>query len=133
MATGIGESLWHELSPIGVKALTVVPGYFRTSFLKDGNVNMIESKIPEYKELNDKALGALNAYNGHQPGDPQKGVARIIDVVRQEGAAEGRGIPQRLFLGSDSVRDIGRQLKNVLQLLEEWKDFAESTDLPKGT
>ena len=32
----------------------------------------------------------MKAYNGNQPGDPEKAVARVIDVVKQEGVAAGR-------------------------------------------
>jgi len=41
----------------------------------------------------------MNQVGEKQPGDPEKGVDIILDVVRGEGKAAGRGIPERFVVG----------------------------------
>lgn len=41
----------------------------------------------------------FKSMDGNQPGEPRKGIERMIDVVRQEGVAKGKEIPVCLPLG----------------------------------
>jgi hypothetical protein len=64
-----------------------------------------------------KYLLDLPVYDGKQPGDPKKLVEVILDLVRGEGAAQGRKLPLNLALGSDClnvVRESLCQTKGVL-------------------
>jgi len=93
-----------------MKSMIVDPGYFRTSFLKEGNTSLIPTSFPDYETVTKSLFDAMNAYNGNQPGDPEKAVARIIDVVKQEGVAAGRGIPPKLILGTDALVGVRKRL-----------------------
>lgn len=75
------------------------------------------------------AYKRYSAYNGKQPGDPQKGAGIIVDVVRGEGLAAGRKIPSVVAMGSDAVTIIKGALDTALERLETWKDVSESTDI----
>lgn len=68
-------------------------------------------------------------YDGNQPGDPKKAVERIVDVVRSEGMAAGRPIPDRLPLGSDCLDTIRAKCHETLKLCDDWEDIIKSTDL----
>jgi hypothetical protein len=68
------------------------------------------------------------AYSGKQPGDPDKGVNVVLDVVRGEGLAEGKVFPTALSLGSDSYNGVKEECEKTLARLEDWKDVSESTD-----
>ena len=69
--------------------------------------------------------------NGHQPGDPVKGVKVMVDVVRGEGVAAGRPTPIVLPLGTDSFETIKAVCDTTVENLYAWEDVIKSTDLPK--
>ena len=71
--------------------------------------------------------------NGHQPGDPVKGVNVMVDVIKGEGAAAGRPFPTVLPLGTDSFETIKAICENTVENLLAWEEVIKSTDLPKGT
>ncbi|TVY82485.1 putative oxidoreductase [Lachnellula suecica] len=126
---GIAESFAAEAAPLGIKSMVVEPGLFRTSFLKPDNTNFMETQFAEYKEMTEGLYGAMAQYNGKQPGDPEKGVAAILDVVKQEGKASGRGMPGHLLLGTDAVATVRKECLETLELLKKWEDISSSTDL----
>ena len=71
---------------------------------------------------------ALQANDGNQPGDPKLGVERMIDVVKAEGAAEGRPMPPRLPLGTDAFDIIRSKCLETVKICDEWEAFIKSTD-----
>jgi NAD(P)-dependent dehydrogenase (short-subunit alcohol dehydrogenase family) len=125
---GISESFLAETAHLNIKSMLVDPGYFRTSFLKEGNAKLVSTAFSDYESVTKGLFDAMKAYNGNQPGDPNKAVARIIDVVRQEGVARGRGVPSKLILGPDAVDGVRKKCKNTLEMLENWEDVSSSTN-----
>lgn len=73
--------------------------------------------------------GFVAATYGNQPGDPRKLVERIIDVVKSEGIAAGKSMPQRLPLRRDAMAAIVKNCENTLQLCKEWESLITSTDI----
>lgn len=71
--------------------------------------------------------GAMNAYNGKQPGDVIKCARVIVDVLTKEGVAEGRQVPVRLVLGTDCLETVRTKCEDTLKLVKEWEDVAVST------
>jgi hypothetical protein len=69
-----------------------------------------------------------SAYNGKQPGDPEKAVDVIVDLARGEGVTKGKPFPKFLALGSDCHKVVKGEAENALRNLEEWKDVTQSTD-----
>lgn len=70
-----------------------------------------------------KLRTAVEASNGHQPGDPAKAVAAIL---RLASTAEP---PLRLHLGSDCVTMVENKIASVAEELDRWRDLALSTEL----
>ncbi|KAH7903354.1 hypothetical protein BJ138DRAFT_160743 [Hygrophoropsis aurantiaca] len=130
---GISETLHEEISPLGLRSICFDFGYFRTNFLTDGNRAPYNSRISDYEPMSKKSNAALVAYNGKQPGDPNKGVEIMIDVVKGEGEEKGKAFPTVLALGSDCYNGVKEASEKTLSRLEEWKDLTISTDFPKGT
>ncbi|KAL0574492.1 hypothetical protein V5O48_007467 [Marasmius crinis-equi] len=128
---GLSDTLHTEISPLGLRSICVDFGYFRTSFLSGSHRQPRVTRIVDYEDMKEKAETALKAYNGQQPGDPQKGVEVILDVVRGEGAAEGKTFPRSIQLGSDCYGLAKQHCEEALLNLEEWKDTSYSTDFPK--
>ncbi|KAI0316891.1 hypothetical protein OF83DRAFT_1059594 [Amylostereum chailletii] len=128
---GLSGSLDVEISPLGLRSIIVELGYFRTNFLTDGNRAPHISRIDDYAPITGPANDNLIAYNGKQPGDPKKAAELMVDLVHGEGAVKGRTIPPVVDLGSDCHQVVKEAAESTLQRLEEWKDIAHSTDLPK--
>lgn len=130
---GISESFAAETSHLNIRSFLVDPGYFRTSFLKEGSGDLIPTKFAEYEPITQGLFEAMSAYHGKQQGDPEKGVERIIDVVRQEGLASGRGVPSKLFLGPDAMANVRKKCEETLEMVKKWEDVSSSTNFEEGS
>lgn len=116
------------MEPFGIRTFLFEPGRFRTSFLTAGNLQVVPSKIPDYAQRSKDFLEMLAKADRAQPGDPEKGMAVILDFVRGEGCAEGKTLPLRLPLGTDVYEDIKDKCEQTLKLLAEWQSVSKSTD-----
>jgi NAD(P)-dependent dehydrogenase (short-subunit alcohol dehydrogenase family) len=125
---GITEAVRAEVAPLGIKAVIIEPGYFRTNFLTSGAKITAKKVIEDYKAILDPAKDSLKNYNLRQPGDVVKGAAVIIEALTGTGRAEGKTLPARLPLGRDCVAMIGGLTERHLKELEEWSDLASTTD-----
>ena len=126
--TGISESLNVELAEFGIKVCCVEPGYFRSDFLTASNMQIGGNLIDDYEgdSAARKGIAMMEMYNNKQPGDINKGAKLMVDVLT---GATGKPVPMRLYLGRDAYENIGNKCREVLDVLEEWKDLATHTDL----
>lgn len=124
---GLVESLWRETTPLGLRTLLIVPGRFRTLFLSEGHLKVKQSSIEDYAERSESFNRMLSTEDCTQPGDVEKAVSIILDLVRREGVAAGKEIPFRLPLGEDCYESIKEKCEETLRTLEEWKDVITST------
>lgn len=113
-------ALRKELQPLGVTAMAVEPGAFRTDF---SGRSLTESSV----EIDDYAQTAglrrkRHSSAGSQPGDPSKAADAIIAAVES-----GRA-PEVLVLGSDAVEHYERILRAQLAELDQWRDVGNATD-----
>jgi len=122
------EALNQEVAPFGIKTLLIEPGRFRTNLLSAGKMKVSSSGIPDYADFSKARLEGLAKEDQHQPGDPRKLVKIILDVVRQEGVASGKGVPLRLPLGNDVYTDMKAKCEETLKLLMDWEAVIQSTD-----
>jgi NAD(P)-dependent dehydrogenase (short-subunit alcohol dehydrogenase family) len=127
--TDATEALAQELGSTGIKTLLVEPGQFRTELLGPSNSMFVETKIPEYQDAANASFGEFRSAHSTQRGDPVKGVARIIDVVKGEGEAAGREWSGELVLGPDAVGVIRKKCDGMLRLLSDWEGLSSSTDV----
>ncbi|CAO2651440.1 Nn.00g040100.m01.CDS01 [Neocucurbitaria sp. VM-36] len=127
--SGISESMYHELAPLGINVTVIEPGYFRTGFLNAGAQVKSEKRIKEY---NESAVGhireTLDKVNNNQPGDVVKGAKVIVDILTKTGVAEGKEVPIRVALGSDSPVVIMGKCEETIKLLNEWDGITNKTD-----
>ncbi|KAL9944610.1 hypothetical protein ACHAQF_003626 [Verticillium nonalfalfae] len=107
------------------RTLLVEPGYFRTEFLNEKKAVYIDTKIDEYKPLVDNLYPQVKGIHQQQPGDPAKGVARILDVVKSHAA--GEDIPVSLALGDDALDTIRKKCTDTLELLDKWAEKSSNT------
>ncbi|KAJ4313212.1 hypothetical protein N0V84_009538 [Fusarium piperis] len=125
---GMAESLWRETTHFGIRTLIVEPGQFRTELLTSRNLKNEPSKIADYAQRSKDFNEYLANRSGHQAGDPEKGVAIVLDLVRGEGVAEGKEMPLRIALGVDGYEVVKEKCDNTLKDLEEWKHVSCSTN-----
>ncbi|KAK6956848.1 hypothetical protein Daesc_002129 [Daldinia eschscholtzii] len=125
---GLVESLGRETEGFGIRTLLVEPGRFRTLLLSPSNLRVVPSKIPDYAEASKANADGLAKGDRTQPGDTEKAVKIILDLVRKEGCAQGKEVPFRFPLGRDAYETIGEKCKETLHLLEDWHDVITSTD-----
>ncbi|KAH6665353.1 hypothetical protein F5X68DRAFT_225509 [Plectosphaerella plurivora] len=119
------ETLSLETKSFGIRTLLVEPGYFRTQFLNEKNAVYVDTKIDEYKPLVEKLYPQTRSIHQQQPGDPAKGVARILDLLESNTA--GDDFPVSLALGDDAVDAIRQKCNNTLVLLDKWAAQSSNT------
>jgi NAD(P)-dependent dehydrogenase (short-subunit alcohol dehydrogenase family) len=120
---GLSESMHAELKPLGVHAMVVEPGYFRTDFLDSSSLHTQRHVIEDYADGPAGQMRISAGQRNHdQPGDPVKAANAIIDVV------ESPQPPVRLQLGRDTIAAVEGKLARVQSELAQWRSVAESTD-----
>ncbi|RKK74667.1 hypothetical protein BFJ69_g8385 [Fusarium oxysporum] len=126
---GAVECLSKELAIFarGLKVLIVEPGYCRTPVFN--KIQHVESRVPEYAQFNEAVRQAEATLTESSPGDPEKAVARMIELVRGTGFAEGKKVPLRVPLGSDSWSRVKTKCEETLEICQEWEDMAKSVDI----
>jgi len=123
------EALYTELQPFNIRVLLVEPGAFGTSFA--GACVVPEKELPEgYKgTITDLMLeGVRNLAEGKSPGNVEKGVRAIFDVVMKTGQAEGMEEFLRLPLGKDGSARWVVKLDNLRRNLDETENIWSQTD-----
>lgn len=126
---GAVECLSQELAIFapGIKVLIVEPGYFRThAFSK---INHVPPRVPDYAGFNAAVRDVEAGIVGNEPGDAEKGVAIMIDLVKGTGVAAGKEIPLRVPLGSDGWGRIRAKCENMIKICDDWEEVAKSTDI----
>lgn len=124
---GLTESLQQEVAPLGIKVTLVEPGTFRTELLSDKSLHQAEATLPDYDPTVGQTLRYVAQLSGHQPGDPRKLGAVIVQLANE---AEP---PLRLLAGSDAVQYVTAALRQRLAEAEQWHDLSVSTDFaPAG-
>jgi NAD(P)-dependent dehydrogenase (short-subunit alcohol dehydrogenase family) len=117
---GMTGSLRKELSPLGITAMVIEPGAFRTDFA-GRSLTQSATVIADYAETAGKRRKEVDTVHGTQPGDPAKGAQAIISAVL---AVEP---PELLVIGADAVQSYRAALEAQLSSLETWRSVSENT------
>ena len=125
---GIFECLRKETMPLGIQSVLFELGFFQTKSLDPANLKSEKPFIKDYEEMNKLANEFVRTMNGNQTGDTEKAVRIMIDVVKDEGVATGKSMPERLPLGADSLGKIRDKYAAYLDVCKEWEDVITSTD-----
>ncbi|KAG2152432.1 hypothetical protein BD769DRAFT_38932 [Suillus cothurnatus] len=124
----MSESLALELEPFNIRVLLVKPGAFRTEGILDYPWDC-SNPIPDYDEQRADGRANFSEPAGKQPGDPDKAMEIVVDVVKGEGCAAGRVWPLYLVLGKDAEADIRNKCAKVLKHLDDWNDVVRGVDV----
>ena len=120
---GLTEALWQEIEPIGLQALIVQPGSFRTGI--ENRTMASGEPISDY----DATAGAFRAVAQAVtpemfPGDPVRAAQQIWAAVKSANP------PHWLILGSDAYRRMGAKLQTFQAEFDHNRDVAPATDYP---
>ena len=115
-------SLRKEVAPLGITAMTVEPGGFRTDFA-GRSLTQAETPIADYADTAGKRRKEHGTGHGTQPGDPARAATALIDVV------ESGKAPYLLVLGTDASTGIRTALDALRADLDAWEDISRSTDV----
>ena len=119
------NGLMKELAPLGIKAMVIQPGPFRTRFYDGESLQGTTSTISDYESIVGKARPG-NFENKHQQaGDPDKAGEIIVQVVN------GDEQPEILTLGKDAVNAVKSTLQAKIQELDKWADVSAQCDYDK--
>ncbi|KAI1025315.1 hypothetical protein LB505_009628 [Fusarium chuoi] len=126
---GAVECLSKELAIFApnLKVLIVEPGYCRTPVFN--KIQHVEARVPEFAQFNEAVRQAEATLTENSPGDPEKAVARMIELVKGTGFAEGKTLPLRVPLGSDSWSRVKSKCEETLEICREWEELAKSVDI----
>ncbi|MGY2492488.1 oxidoreductase [Cupriavidus sp. CP313] len=119
---GLTEALDAELSPLGIRATVVEPGFFRTDFLDASSLVRVRTEIAAYADTVGAMREHMASANHQQPGDPARLAAALLTL------ADSNTPPVRLPLGSDTVHRITEKNRQVESELAAWQALAVSTD-----
>ena len=119
---GFTESLAYEGAPLGINALIVEPGPFRTDFA-GRSIAAPAREIPDY-ELAVATRKGLAQSDGKQAGDPVRAATFIVDTVLQKDR------PMRLVLGRATFDSVCKSIQARLDDTRRSKDAAYAADFP---
>jgi len=87
------------------------------------------SQASVYGEGMGKLFSAFAEIGPSTPGDVNKIPDVIVDVVKGEGYAKGRGTPLRVILGPDAMAVVRQKCHEQLALCDEWEPVSNQTVL----
>ncbi|WP_068076611.1 oxidoreductase [Novosphingobium lentum] len=118
------EALAGEARELGIRAMIVSPGPFRTDFF-GRSIALPDSEIADYSAVIAQRR-SYAASDGLQQGDPVRGAAIIIDTVT------GDDPPLRLVLGGKALPTITGAYHAKLADLARSEPIAPLADFPEG-
>ena len=114
-------SLRKEVAPLGITAMTVEPGGFRTDFAGRSLTQSAEP-IADYADTAGKRRKEHDTAHGTQPGDPAKAAEALIQVI------ESGQAPYLLLLGNDASDWFRTALDALHADVDAWDEVSRSTD-----
>jgi NAD(P)-dependent dehydrogenase (short-subunit alcohol dehydrogenase family) len=122
------ETLTVELAQFNIRVLLVQPSAFRTRMVRAEENYNTGNPIAAYDDTRRENLHFYASRDGKQPGDPDKAMEAVVDVVRGEGAAQGKPWPGYLLLGKEADRDVRAKCRRMTEHLDEWSDVVNAVD-----
>ena len=116
-------SLRKEVAPLGITAMVVEPGGFRTDFAGRSLAGPSAPAIDDYADTAGPRRKENDTVHGTQPGDPDKAAAAILEVVQSPEP------PFMLVLGPDALQGFREALDALRADLDAWEATSAATDL----
>lgn len=120
---GYSESLYKEVSPLGIKVTIVAPSGFRTEWAGN-NATGSPVVINDYADTAHKYKAAYIAAYGKQAGDPARAAKAIEQIT------ENPTPPLRLLLGAEALSEARRKLEELRSDFDQWEATTIHADFP---
>jgi NAD(P)-dependent dehydrogenase (short-subunit alcohol dehydrogenase family) len=118
---GVTEALWQEIEPLGLRAVLIEPGSFRTGI--GDRTRFSGEKIDDYAATSGAFREAMaNIGDDMFPGDPARAASAIFMALKSDSRAH------RVILGADAYRNIGAKLEDLRADYEASREMAHATD-----
>jgi NAD(P)-dependent dehydrogenase (short-subunit alcohol dehydrogenase family) len=117
---GLTASLRKEVAPLGITAMAVEPGAFRTDFA-GRSLQQSATAIADYADTAGRRRKENDTTHGTQQGDPAKAAQAIITALESEQP------PSLLVLGEDAVAGFRGVLDDQRAEFEAWEPTSLST------
>ncbi len=114
-------SLRKEVAPLGITAMVVEPGGFRTDFA-GRSLTQAAEPLGDYAETAGRRRKENDTAHGRQPGDPAKAAAALLQAVDSGDA------PFMLLLGNDATDAFRAALDALRADVDAWESVSRSTD-----
>jgi NAD(P)-dependent dehydrogenase (short-subunit alcohol dehydrogenase family) len=122
---GFTDSLAAELGPLGIHAIGVAPGPFRTDWA-GRSLKQTVGNIADYDETAHARLRATAEKSGTQQGDPARAAAAMIDLTTTPNP------PRHIVLGAMGMQNVTKKLASALAEIESWRAQSLATDFPQA-
>ena len=113
-------SLRKEVAPLGITAMVVEPGGFRTDFA-GRSLTQSAQPIADYAETAGKRRKEHDTVHGTQQGDPVKAAAALITAVESDEP------PYMLLLGNDASDGFRAALDSLRNEVDVWESVSRGT------
>jgi NAD(P)-dependent dehydrogenase (short-subunit alcohol dehydrogenase family) len=114
-------SLRKEVAPLGITAMVVEPGAFRTDFA-GRSLTQSARPIADYADTAGQRRKEHDTVHGTQKGDPAKAAAALIAAVESDQP------PYMLLLGNDASDGFRAALDTLRAEVDTWETLSRSTD-----
>ena len=119
---GFTESLRAEVKPLGIGAIAVEPGFFKTEF--GHNAQKPAQIIPDYEPTAGLTAKMMASMKGREPGDPARAASIILDTLNESDP------PGQLVLGASSHQGVTARLADRLSNIQARRPQAVGADFP---
>jgi NAD(P)-dependent dehydrogenase (short-subunit alcohol dehydrogenase family) len=114
-------ALRKEVAPLGITAIVVEPGGFRTDFA-GRSLTQSAAPIADYAQTAGRRRKENDTVHGTQAGDPAKAAAALITAVESDDP------PYMLLLGNDASDAFRAALDALRTEVDQWESLSRSTD-----
>ena len=116
------NGLMKEVAPLGIKAMVIQPGAFRTRFYDRESIQGTDKPISDYDAALAKSRPENMVNNHNQAGNPMKAGEVIVEVLNLDKQ------PDILTLGNSGVDAVITTLEGKIKELEEYREYSKKCD-----
>jgi NAD(P)-dependent dehydrogenase (short-subunit alcohol dehydrogenase family) len=120
----LSEALNGEGAPLGIRAVAIEPGPFRTDF-HGRSLQMAAREIEDYAATSGERRTAVASLDGRQVGDPVRAARIMMEVAGMDDP------PLRLLLGRPAFEGAIRAWESRIEEARRWEALSASADFPE--
>ncbi|RMG61995.1 MAG: SDR family NAD(P)-dependent oxidoreductase [Bacteroidetes bacterium] len=122
---GIGESLSHEVRPLGIHVTNVEPGPFRTDWA-GRSATYTRTQIADYETTAIRNMESIASVSGKQIGDPVRAAEAMYALTELDKP------PVHLPLGGPAYMRARIKFGDILQEIDDFEYLGLPTDYPEA-